>query len=183
MSERSPIEHLGILVGASLVVAGVALTLAQLIGWRIAVLGWPLLVIVPGFLLLLAAFSVPRGKSVSFLAVPGAVILVTGIVLQVQSVSGDWQSWSYAWALVLPGALGLGLLIAGARERLRTVRTVGAAMIAVGAVLFVIAEWFFVRVLGVGGPGLGWAFGLVMPALLVLVGFAVILRGFFRRAR
>lgn len=182
MTERSPLDHFGVLVGVTLVIAGIALTVAQLIGLRIVGLGWPLLVIVPGVLIVLAAFSVPRGRGISYLAVPGLMILATGIVLQVQTVTEDWQSWSYAWALIAPTALGLGLLVAGARERSRVVRIVGASLLGAGALLFVLAEWFFVRILGVGGPGLGWAFGLVMPALFVLLGIFVIVWG-IRRAR
>ena len=182
MTERSPLDHFGVLVGVTLVIAGIALTAAQLLGLRVVGLGWPLLVIVPGVLFLLAAFSVPRGRGISYLAVPGMMILATGVVFQAQTVTGDWQSWSYAWALIAPTALGLGLLIAGARERSRVVRVVGASLLGAGALLFVLAEWFFVRILGVGGQGLGWAFGLVMPAVFVLLGIFVITWG-IRRAR
>lgn len=180
MPERSPFARLALLLGITLVVAGVLLTAAQFIGFRVATLGWPLLVIVPGLLVTAAAFSPPTGRGLGFLAIPGSLIVVTGLVLQAQAITGDWQSWSYAWPLVLPGAVGLGMLLAGAREKKRGVRVVGAALLAAGALLFVAAEWFFVRILGVGGPGLGWAFGLVLPTLLVALGIVVIARGALR---
>lgn len=180
MSESSPVTRVALLVGIMLVIAGVLLTAAQFVGFRIATLGWPLLVIVPGVLITAAAFSGPSGHGVGFVAIPGAMTLVTGLVLQVQAATGDWQSWSYAWALVLPGSVGLGLTLAGIREKKRGARLVGASLLAAGALLFVVAEWFFVRVLGAGGPGLGWAFGLVLPVLLMAGGVAVIVRGILR---
>jgi uncharacterized membrane protein len=177
MPERSPLAHLGVLAGVTLVLAGAILTAAQVFGMRLVFLGWPLLVIIPGALLLLAALSVPAGKGGAYLAIPGSIVLVTGAILQVQSVTGDWQSWAYAWALVVPTSLGVGLLMAGAREKARGVRTAGAILLGVGAALFVIAEWFFVRIIGVGGPGLGWWFGLAFPALLVALGVYAFVRG------
>jgi hypothetical protein len=108
-------------------------------------------------------------------------VLVTGVVLEVQALTGDWQSWSYAWALVAPGGVGLGLVLAGARERSGRVRTVGAVLLAAGAVLFTVAEWFFVRVAGVGGRGLGWGFGLVFPALVIVLGLTLVANGILHR--
>jgi hypothetical protein len=155
----------------------------QVAGLRIVGFGWPLMVIVPGLLFMLAAFSVPRGRGGSYLAVPGCVVLVTGLVLQTQATTGDFQSWSYAWPLIAPASVGLGLLIAGARERARTVRIVGSWLLVAGVVLFVFAEWFFVRVLAVGGPGLGTWFGVVAPLLLVGFGVSVIVRALVRGRR
>lgn len=182
MNDRSPFDHFGVLVGVTLVIVGLLLTAGQLIGYRIVGLGWPLFVIVPGMLFLLAAFSAPAGRGITYLAIPGCIVLVTGLILQLQTVTGDWQSWSYVWPLIAPGAVGLGMLIAGVREKSRPVRIVGASLLAAGMVLFVLAEWFFVRLLETGGPGLGTAFGLVMPALLVVGGLVVIVLG-LRRGR
>lgn len=182
MSERSPLEHLGVLFGVTLVAVGIVLTLVQFTGVVALRVTWPLFVIVPGIVLTAAAFSVPGGKGIGYLAVPGVVAVVTGLVLEAQSITGDWQSWSYAWALVAPTAVGLGLMLAGARERTRGVRVAGAVLVGIGVVLFVVAEWFFVRLLAVGGPGLGWWFGLAMPVLLIGLGLAVFAQG-LRRAR
>lgn len=182
MNDRSPLDHFGVLVGVTLVLVGLLLTAGQLLGYRIVGLGWPLFVIVPGMLFLLAAFSAPAGRGITYLAIPGCIVLITGLILQLQTVTGDWQSWSYVWPLIAPGGVGLGMLIAGAREKSRPVRIVGASLLAAGIVLFVLAEWFFVRLLETGGPGLGPTFGLVMPALLVVGGLVVIVLG-LRRGR
>lgn len=180
MAERGVGEHAAVLFGIVLVIAGTLLTGLQLTGVRLFEVSWPVVVIVPGLLLLVAAFSVPPGRGLGYLAIPGCIVLVTGVVLEVQAVTGDWQSWSYAWALVAPGAVGLGLLIAGMRERAAGVRKAGALLIAIAAALFATAEWLFVRVLQVGGPGLAYPFGLVFPALVVVFGLYFIVRGLAR---
>lgn len=180
MDGSAPRNHLAVILGITLIAAGAVLVAAQLVGVTVFTLGWPLLVIVPGLVMMAAAFSMPGGRHVSFVAVPGAVVLVTGIVLELQAISGDWQSWSYAWPVIVPGSVGIGLLVAGARERMPGVRTVGVALLVAGAALFVAAEWLFVRVAGVGGPGLGNRFGLALPIMVVALGLWVISRGLRR---
>jgi phosphoglycerol transferase MdoB-like AlkP superfamily enzyme len=180
MSDRSSLDRFVVLLGATLVIVGAILTVLVFAGARMGAFGWPLLVIAPGVLFLLAAFSVPPGRGISFLAIPGFLLIVTGAVLQVQTITGDWQSWSYVWGLIVPGSVGLGLLVAGARERKRGVRIAGAVLLVAGAVLFSVAEWFFVRIAGVGGPGLGRGFGFVTPALVIVIGLWLIVQGLKR---
>jgi len=162
--------------GALLILVGVALLAVPRLGSAVLAVGWPLFVIVPGLALLAAAFSARPGRGVGFLAVPAAVVTTAGLVLGYQNATGDWQSWSYAWALVAPTAVGIGLLVAGARESVAGVTRVGAWLAAIGGLLFLAGEVFFVRLLGVGGAGLGalGAFGL--PVVLVATGALLIVR-------
>ncbi|MRS12635.1 MAG: hypothetical protein EG823_06145 [Actinobacteria bacterium] len=173
-------DHFAVLVGTTVLIVGLVFLLTQTLGLRVVAVGWPVLVIAPGLLILASAYSVPPGRGMSYLAVPGMVVLVAGAVLQVQAITGDWQSWSYAWALVAPGAVGLGLLAAGIREKNRGVRIVGAVLTAGGVAFFVIAEWLLVRVFGVGGAGLGRGFGMVLPAGAVATGLWLLVRGLVR---
>jgi hypothetical protein len=168
--------------GVFLVLAGVGLLGAQYVGADVFDVGWPLFVIVAGALLFVGMFTAPPGRGVGYLAIPGCVILTTGLVLGAQTLTEDWESWAYAWALVAPTSVGLGLLIAGAYERSRGVRIAGAIVTGIGATLFVIAEWFAVRVAKIGGPGLGDWFGYVFPAAVVALGVCVVVLG-TRRAR
>lgn len=181
MGRRGIGDDFAIVFGVSIIVLGVLLTLTQLLGLRVVELGWPLLVIGPGVAITAAALVSTPGRGLGYLAVPGAVVLVTGTILEVQAFTGDWQSWAYAWALVAPGGVGLGFLLAGIRERSRWARITGGVLLAAAAALFVFAEWFFVRVAGVGGPGLGWGFGLVFPALVITFGLLMVARGIVRR--
>ena len=180
MSERSAADTLVIWLGVALGLVGVVLTFAQLFGVRALELGWPILVIVPGLAIVIASLVSPGGRGLGYLAIPGAMVLVTGMILEVQAVTRDWQSWSYAWALVAPGSVGLGFLLAGARERSRWARITGWVLLAAGATLFVVAEWFFVRIARIGGPGLGQGFGLVLPALVITLGLVMVVRGLTR---
>jgi len=50
------------------------------------------------------------------LAVPATIISGIGAILYYQDTTGDWDSWTYVWALI-PGFLGVGLLIAGVLAR------------------------------------------------------------------
>lgn len=174
---RSPLVHLAVLAGVTLVIAGVLLAIAQIAGSAAVLRWWPVLIVFPALLALVAALAADPASSVPYLAVPAAFVLVGGLVLLAQSLTGDWQSWSYAWPLLAPGSLGLGLLLAGWRKRARSSVTGGATLLVTGLALFVVAEWFFVRVLGVGGPGLGWPFGLAMPVLVVVFGAWLVVRG------
>lgn len=180
MRDRTTADLLIIWLGVIVGLIGVVLTLAQLFGLRVLEIGWPLLVIVPGLAIVIAALVSPAGHGRGYFAIPGAILLVTGVVLEFQAVTRDWQSWSYAWALVAPGAVGLGFWLAGMREHSRWARITGWVLLAVGATLFVIAEWFFVRVAEVGGPGLGQGFGLVLPALVITLGLVMVVRGLIR---
>lgn len=181
MDKRGIGDDFAVVLGVSLILLGVLLALIQVLGIRVVQIGWPLLVLGPGLAITAAAFASPPGRGLGYLAVPGAVVVVTGVVLEVQALTGDWQSWSYAWALVAPGGVGLGFWLAGIHERSRGARITGGVLLAAAAVLFVLAEWFFVRVAEVGGPGLGWGFGLVFPALVITFGLLMIARGIVRR--
>lgn len=180
MSDRTPADLLIVWLGVIVGLVGVVLTLAQLFGLRVLEVGWPLLVIVPGLAIVIASLVSPSGRGLGYVAIPGAVVLVTGVVLEFQAITRDWQSWSYAWALIAPGGVGLGFLLAGLRERSRWARITGWILLATGATLFVIAEWFFVRVADIGGPGLGQGFGLVLPALVITLGLVMVIRGLVR---
>lgn len=182
MSEPTLVSRAAVVWGVFLVLAGLALLGAQYLGADVIEIGWPLFVIVPGVLFLVSAFTAEAGRGAGYLAIPGCIVLTTGLVLGVQNLTGDWESWAYAWALIAPTSVGIGLLIAGARERSRGVRMAGAIVAGIGAATFVLAEWFAVRVTGVGGPGLGSWFGGILPAVLVVLGLYVVFVG-LRRGR
>lgn len=47
------------------------------------------------------------------LAVAGGIVTMTGTILLIQNTTGLWASWAYAWALIFPTSIGLGLLVYG----------------------------------------------------------------------
>ncbi|MHB1340640.1 MAG: hypothetical protein ACYCX5_02640 [Coriobacteriia bacterium] len=159
-----------VVVGATLVIVGVALMVFQITGIDLLGMGWPMFVIIPGVAFLVPVVMMRAQSGLGYLAIPGCVITTTGLLLGYQNSTGDWQSWSYAWALVAPTSVGLGLLIAGTREGVAGVRRAGFIVGGIGLGLFVLAETVFVRVLNVGGAGLGRYGDYLLPVALMALG-------------
>jgi hypothetical protein len=92
-------------LGIVLVVVGLFALGVVLFGVDLTQYGWPLFVIIPGLTLLVVGF-LGGGAGAS---VPGGIVTMLGLVLAYQSSTGDWASWAFAWALIAPGGVGLGL--------------------------------------------------------------------------
>jgi hypothetical protein len=159
MDGREIGRRIELLAGVGLVAFGALFALAELAGegsWRLA---WPLFVIVPGLLLLAGTFSF--GRDGGFLAIPGSLITVAGLLLLFTNTFGAWRAWAYLWPLLTPGAVGLGLLVFGAWSGIPSLRRVGIWLGIAGLVLFVAFGALFELVLGISGP-LGPAAGRVL---------------------
>lgn len=161
----------GVVLGALLVFAGMLFLLYQLGLADMAAAQWPLFVIVPGLALILVSLA---GRSLGVFAIIGSIVLVTGLVLAVQNAFGVWAAWSYAWALIFPGAIGLGVAIIGAERHDRRHVERGLRMFAIGITMAVIFGMFFEGVMHVSGVVLAPAFGIVVPVFLVVFGFALL---------
>ena len=146
----------GVVLGALLILAGMFYLLFNVGPVDVGPYEWPLFVIVPG------------------LALIGSLVLVTGLILAVQNALGVWATWSYAWPLVFPGAVGLGVAIIGAERRDRNRVERGLWMVATGITLATIFGIFFEGLLHVSGVALAPAFGIVMPVFLIAFGFALL---------
>lgn len=177
---QSPIasDRRGVLVvGLLLVAAGIAAFGARAAGFdpfeAIGDNGWPLFVIAPGLVLLLASVVPPVPKGVGF-AIAGSIVTVIGLVLFYQQSSDHWESWAYAWALVGPGAAGLGMLAYGLLFRQGDLVRVGLSLCAIAAVLFTAGFWFFESIFDSGRAPADldtwWPVGLIGIGLIVLIG-------------
>ena len=122
---------------------------------------WSVVYLVAG--LALVGMIVARGRSLVALAAPAAVLLVLAAILAVHALTGYWQSWAYAWALVLPAAIGAGRLAGGWWTGDRDLVTSGARLAAVGLALFV-----FLLVLFEGASAT--AATIVLAAALIALG-------------
>ena len=153
-------KHSSIIVGTILIIIGVLFLLAQFFPNLIPNFDmsqqWPLIVVAVGALLLISA---PFGTAE--LAIPGSIVTGIGGILYVQNVTNSWASWAYVWALI-PGFVGIGLLIAGSlgHERRKSWRE-GGRLIVISSVLFVVFGAFFN---GLGSIGQYW------PILLIGLG-------------
>ncbi|HPL28540.1 MAG TPA: hypothetical protein PLG21_10845, partial [Anaerolineae bacterium] len=107
------------------------------------------------------------------MAVPACIVGGIGGLLYWQNATGRWGSWAYAWALI-PGFAGVGLILAGLlRLNWRQVQA-GLWQAFISLVVFGIFGSFF------GGLGV---LGRYWPALLILLGLALMVRAFLRPQR
>jgi len=168
-------RNTGALIGGSVLVAiGILSLLGQVFNgpsfWGFI---WPFFIIGFGGLFFLGMFT--GGRSVSGLAVPGTIISTIGLILLYQNISHRWESWSYAWTVILL-AVGLGIYIMGLYGGDEAQRNSGKGLMKVGLILFIVFGGFFEMIFSAGS-----AFGLrqvIFPAGLILLGLYLIVNRF-----
>lgn len=178
-SETRATRTRGIAGGLILVAVGVvALSLRQA-GLSFATLvdaGWPLFIIVPGVVLLGAAFVPSPPDGLGF-AVAGSVVTTVGAILLYQQSSGNWESWAYIWALI-PLSAGIAIAVYGFLTGLHDLVGTGVRLVAVAAVLFLIGSWYFTSVFETGESPIdieSWWPVLVVGVGALILGRALLL--------
>jgi hypothetical protein len=166
-------------LGVVLVVVGLFALGVVLFGIDLTQYGWPLFVIVPGLTLLVVGF-LGGGPGAS---VPGGIVTMLGLVLAYQSSTGDWPSWAFAWALVAPGGVGLGLYLQALRDRDPVMLRRGRTLMFIAALIFMIGFVFFESILGISGMDYGVFGKAALPALLIVIGIILLVRSVQRSRR
>jgi hypothetical protein len=157
--------------GIVLILIGVLIFAAQLVPEWTAWFQWPLYIVGIGAVLLIIGLL----TRVPALAIPACIVAGIGGLLYYQNATGNWESWSYAWALI-PGFVGVGIVVAGLlggefRKSLRE----GGQLILVSLVMFLAFGSFF-GLIGLGPLGQYW------PVLLIALGVLILFnRLIFRR--
>lgn len=129
---------------------------------------WPLIVVGVGVFLLALGLLV-RAPG---LAVPACIVAGIGGILYWQFTTGNWETWSYAWALI-PGFVGVGVILARILgDNDSHAFKEGLRLILISLVLFAV---FF---LFLGGEGM---FQEYWPILIILLGIWVFVRAILRR--
>lgn len=167
------------LLGALLVILGVAALAGRSLGFGAFDLTWPLLIIVPGLLLFALAVTT-GGEPGSAISVPAGIVTMVGLVLTVQNATDLWATWAYAWALVAPGGVGVGLIVYGFLTGQRQFIRAGTPVLAVGLGLFLGFGIFFEGVLGLSGPAIVGSETFLAVGLVVL-GLVLLASGFIGR--
>lgn len=168
-------------IGLGLIAFGVLFLVGAIL--RIDVWGalWPFFIIIPGLLFFVGMVFI--GRPGAPLAVPGSIITMAGVILFLQNLTGLWSTWAYAWALVAPTAVGIGLAIAGIwGDDQKTVR-VGSALAGIGIVIFFFFVIFFELILNLNGLRSGPIGRIVAPVLVIAVGAGVLAWAFLPRKR
>jgi hypothetical protein len=163
-------------LGIVLVVIGIFALAVVLFGIDLTSYGWPLFVIIPGLTLLVVGF-VGAGQGA---AIPGGILTMLGLVLAYQSGTGDWPSWAFAWALVAPFGVGLGMYLQALRDRNAGAMRRGRSLMFVGLVIFMIGFVFFESILGISGTSYGIFGKAALPALLIVIGIILLVRSIQR---
>jgi hypothetical protein len=166
--ETRPIDQRAMMVlGGLLVLLGALALAGRTLGVDALEIGWPLFVIVPGLLLFALAVSA-RGPAGAGLAVPAGIVTMVGIVLAFQNATDLYATWAYAWALVAPGGVGLGLVVYGFITGQPEFARGGLPILGVGLALFLGFGLFFEGVLGLNGAAFAGAETLLAGAIVVL---------------
>ena len=160
-----------LVIGVLLVLFGVVWLVVELVpglsAWVGATLSWPVIIVGVGFLLL--ALGLLTGEP--GMAVPACIVGGIGGLLYWQNATGNWESWSYVWALI-PGFVGVGVVLSGllGEDTRRSLRD-GGQLILVSLVMFLI----FGSLAGALG-----SLGTYWPVLLILLGLVMLVRMLFR---
>jgi hypothetical protein len=162
----------GVALGVVLVVVGLFYLLVQVAAVDLSGFGWPLFVIIPGVTLLIVGFvSLGTGA-----AIPGGILTMVGLVLAYQNSTGHWSSWAYAWALVAPGGVGLGLFLQGLRERNANLTRQGRSLMFIAALIFMVGFVFFESILNMSGINDLPVVKAALPALFIVIGILLLAR-------
>jgi DNA-binding CsgD family transcriptional regulator len=151
---------------ASLVLVGLGVlsfVLNFFFGWTMNV-SLPLVALMlGGALFFLAGALAQEWVWVDLLYIPASLLTVLGLIFLIDVITGDWNSWAYAWLLLAAG-LGLGALLANrSRGWPQPVNQISTGVVIGALALFILF-----------GAIAGGRFVLVMaPILLVLGGLAL----------
>jgi hypothetical protein len=172
----------GLVFGLLLILAGGAFLLSNVAGVDLGRWGWPVVVVVPGVVLLVVGLAI-RSEGGLGAAIPGGLILSTGLLLAFQDATDTWASWAYAWALIAPGSVGATLFLFGLTHARMDLIDAGLRTAAVGLGLFIGFGLFFENLVGLdAGSGSGsTALRDAMPFLAVAMGVVIVLLNFLPR--
>jgi hypothetical protein len=160
-------------LGGLLLLLGVIVLLGQAVDLQVGEVGWPFFVIVPGLGLLGLGLAV-RGRLGEVLAMVGGVVTMVGLVLLVQNATDRFETWAYAWTLVVLVGPGIGRWLAGAVRGRRDLVASGGWLVGAGLVGFVVLAVFFEVVVGLGGRWDGAASRYGLAAVLILAGLVLL---------
>lgn len=158
----------GFIGGIMLILLGGFFLAAQLMPEIFGYVFWPFILVGIGGVFMLSALLTREGG----LAVPGCILLGLGGIFYYQTMTNDWESWSYIWTLI-PGFVGLGVIIAGLLSRK------GARFDSGGLVLMAISAMGFL-IFG-GMFGLNLDVSVLWPVFLIGIGVITLFSALFRK--
>ncbi len=159
--------------GLLLILAGAAFLVSNLTGFDVGRYGWPAFIIVPGLFLLILGLAIPSEGGLGA-AIPGGLLTSVGLLLAFQDATNTYASWSYAWALVAPGSVGVTLLLFGLTHRRMDLVDSGLRTAAVGLGLFVAFGLVFENAIGLDEPNSSTILRDSLPFMAVAMGVVIV---------
>jgi hypothetical protein len=165
-------DHTGSAVaGVILIGLGLFFLMVRTFDFLFGQLPWPWLIVGVGGLLFVGMLL--GGRTAAGLAIPASIVTAVGAILLYQSVTGHWESWAYAWALILT-SVGAGVFLTGVWSGNPEPRRSGWNLAKVGLMLFILFGAFFeLVVFGFGRQDLRQ---VAFPALLIVLGLYLVVR-------
>jgi hypothetical protein len=160
-------------LGGLLLLLGIVVWLGQALELELGGVGWPFLVIVPG-LALLGVGLAASGRLGEVLATVGGLVTMAGLVLLVQNATDRFDTWAYAWTLVVLVGPGIGRWLVGVVRGRGDLAASGGWLIGAGLVGFLIFAVFFEVIIGIGGRPVGSAGRYGLAALLIVAGLVLL---------
>ncbi len=132
---------------------------------------WPIFPIALGVIFYVVMFA--GGKGAAGFAIPATIITMIGLILLFQNLTGLWETWAYAWSLIV-FAVGLGIYIMGLYTGKDADKKGGMVVMRVGLILFLvfgtIMELIFANFMRRD------VMKYIFPAVMILLGLYVIFR-------
>jgi hypothetical protein len=162
-------------LGVVLVVLGLFALLVQFTGFDPGG-SWPLFIVIPGLTLLIVGFvSLGTGA-----LIPGAILTVIGLILAYMNATQDWPAWAFAWPLVAPGGVGLGIWLQGLRNHDAQLLRQGRVLMFVALLIFMIAFVIFGTIFRISDTDYGLFGKAALPGLLIVIGIVLLVRSIQR---
>lgn len=176
MSEHNPQNRsrAELIAGVGLILIGTLFLLNIFFDVDFGDVLWPFFVLLPGVLIFGFSLSM-RGEGGAGVAILGSLITTVGLLLLYQNTFDHFESWAYAWALVVPTSIGVGQVFYGSIKRFPDMVESGRRTIVVGVGIFAAGAFFFEVILGISGMLSGLA-DYAWPLLLIGLGVFVLIR-------
>jgi hypothetical protein len=162
----------GFVFGFILVALGVMFLIGQIFHISFWGFAWPFFVIIPGLLFFVG--MVMGGPAAGPLAIPGSLITMVGLLLFYQNIFDHWESWAYAWTLIAPTSVGIGLVIHGIWSNREGAIEAGKRIITIGLVMLICGVVFFELILDISHFRRGTVGRFVWPAILIAFGLFIL---------
>src|SRR5712691_5748000 len=133
--------------------------------------------VVLGLLALLIVGFVSLGTGA---LIPGAILTVIGLILAYMNATQDWPAWAFAWPLVAPGGVGLGIWLQGLRNHDAQLLRQGRVLMFVALLIFMIAFVIFGTIFRISDTDYGLFGKAALPGLLIVIGIVLLVRSIQR---